>query len=135
MPTQPATHLGRWLDAVARGIHAAWAWCWFVGLAPFAGLRQALAVRRELAAYASLDAAQLALLQHVQLVFYRLEEASANRRLLELDSRAAHQAADEALLAYYRAVIAMERRDLADVGGDMPPTRRLESAASGAETR
>lgn len=137
MPTHPVFHIARWLDALARGIHAAWAWSWFIALSPYWGLRQAQATRRELLAYAALDAAQFALQQHVQLVFYRLEEAGAKRRLLEVDSPAAHEAADETLLAYYRAVIALERRDLpAPDGGEAPtPIRWPKAGASGAAAR
>lgn len=111
MSTYAPTRLGRCFDALARSIHATWTWCWFVALAPYFGLRQALAVRQELTAYTALDTAQLALLHHVEHVFYQLEEAGRRRRLLELDSPAAHQVADESLLAYYRAVIALEGRD------------------------
>ncbi len=125
MPTRAASRISHFFDALAGAIHAAWAWWWFVTLAPYWGLRQARIVRRELAAYAALDAAQIALLQNMQGVFYRPEEASANRRLLELPSPAAHQAADEALLAYFRGVIALERRDLAE-----PPSTRRHGTSS-----
>lgn len=100
------------IEGLAQAIWRFWyrAWCWLLLmlLAPFWAYTRAQMIRAQQDRFAAQEALQEAAYRHLDTTFLRLEAALADRRVLELDSWEARVAADEALRAFLRRLVAIE---------------------------